>query len=78
VTVVVEDAYGNIVTSDNSTVTLTLSSGALNGGHLSLSAGASDGVAAFGALAVDSGGVYDLIAGDGSLAGATSKSFTIT
>src|SRR5205823_224328 len=40
VTIEVEDKYSNVVTSDNSTVTLTLSSGTFEGGSTTASAAA--------------------------------------
>ncbi len=77
VTVDVEDPYGNVVTGDSSTVTLTLSSGIFAGGSATASATASGGVASFGTLTIDKAGSYTLKATDGSLMPANSGSFTV-
>jgi hypothetical protein len=77
VTVAVEDANGNTVTSDASTVTLTLSSGTFAGGGNTVSAAAVNGVATFSSLVVNAAGTYTLAASDGSLTGATSSPFTV-
>src|SRR5262249_25472568 len=77
VTVAVRDAFGNTVTSDTSTVTLTLSSGTFTGGGSTASAQAVSGVATFAALAVASNGSYTLTASDGALTAAVSNTFTI-
>ncbi len=72
--VAVEDSSGDVVTTDNSTVTLTIASGPQTGsGH----ATASNGVATFGTVALDTPGNYSFTASDGSLTGATSANFTI-
>ena len=78
VTVKVEDAYGNVVTSDSSTVTVTLSSGTFASGSSTATATASSGVATFSGLTIDTAGTYTLTATDGTLTGATSGSFTIS
>ncbi len=76
-TVAVEDAEGNIVTSDQSTVTLSV--GGDNGTLLgTLSEPAVNGVATFGDLAIDTPGTFTLLASDGGLGGATTNSFVIT
>ncbi len=77
VTVNVEDPYGNRVTSDSSTIILTLSSGTFAGGSSTASATASSGVATFSALTIDRAGSYTLKATDGSLTAATSGSFSV-
>ncbi len=77
VTVDVNDQYGNLVSSDNSTVTLTLSSGTFASGSATASATASGGVATFGALMIDTAGSYTLKASDGGLSPAISGSFSI-
>jgi hypothetical protein len=71
-----EDANGNLVTSANSDVTLTLAggNGTLNG---TLTVAADAGVATFSDLSVDTAGTYTLVASDGALAGATTSSFKI-
>ena len=79
-TVQVEDANGNTVTNDSSTVTLSLGNNP-GGGTLSgtISAVASSGVATFSGLTINKAGTgYTLIALDGGLTGATSNSFNIT
>jgi hypothetical protein len=78
VTVAVEDSNGNTVTSDTSTVTLTLSSGTFSGGSSTVSVAAVNGVATFGSLIVNTAGSYTLAASDGSLTGATSSAFTVS
>jgi hypothetical protein len=78
VTVAVRDAFGNAVTADTSTVTLTLSSGTFAGGSTTASAAAINGVATFSNLVINAAGTYTLAASDGSLTGATSNSFTVT
>jgi hypothetical protein len=78
VTVAVEDANGNTVTGDRSTVTLTLSSGTFANGSSTATASAVNGVATFGSLVFNAASSYTLTASDGSLTGATSNSFTIS
>jgi hypothetical protein len=78
VTVGVEDANGNIVTTDSSNVTLTLSSGTFASGSNTATVVAVNGVATFSNLVINAGGTYTLAASDGTLTGATSNSFTIT
>jgi CSLREA domain-containing protein len=71
----VRDAFGNLVTGDNSTaVTLTLNTGTLNG---TLMATAINGVITFNNLSVNTAGTYTIGAASGSLT-ATSDAFTIT
>src|SRR5207253_2987090 len=69
VTVKVEDQFNNVVTSDSSTVTLTLSTGTFEGGSSTASVAASSGVATFSALKIDVAGSYTLSATVGSLTG---------
>ena len=79
VQVSVEDANGNVVTGDTSTVTLTLSSGTFASGSNTATAVASGGVATFGSLSINNAGTgYTLTAADGSLAAATSGTFNVT
>jgi hypothetical protein len=78
VVVDVEDAYGNLVSSNSSTVTVTLSSGTFAGGSATVSATASGGVATFSALTIDKASSYTLTATDGSLAPAVSAHFSVT
>jgi len=77
VTVQVQDEYGNLVTSDDSQVTLSLCSGP---GSLSgtLNATVSGGVATFSDLSITTVGDYTLTAADGRLTSVTSDSFTIS
>jgi Protein of unknown function (DUF1565) len=74
----IEDIYGNIVTSDNSNVTMTLAS-APTGGTLSgtSSVAASNGVAVFSDLILNNSGTYTLKASQGTLS-AVSTSITET
>jgi hypothetical protein len=79
VTVQVQDAGGNPVTGDGSSVTLALGAGspsATLGGTLMLAASA--GVATFNNLTINNAGTgYTLYATDGSLTAATSSPFTV-
>src|SRR5260370_15785189 len=78
VTVAIRDANGNVVTSDTSIVTLTLSSGTFAGGGNTATASAVNGVDTFGGRVVNTAGSYTLAASDGTLTGAISSSFTVT
>jgi hypothetical protein len=74
----VEDAFGNVVTTDNSPVTLTLSNGSFEGGSNTAAANAVNGIATFSGLRIDAAGTYTLSATDGSLTpSGPSSSFTI-
>ena len=77
--VAVEDSAGNLVTSDNSEVTIAI--GANPGGGTLLgtqTVAATGGVAVFDDLSIDdAGAAYTLTAADGSLAGATSVPFDV-
>jgi hypothetical protein len=75
VVVDIEDQFGNLVTTDNSNVTLTLNSGdgALNG---TLMVQAQNGVATFSGLSLNGAGIYTIGADDGVLA-TISTAFTI-
>jgi hypothetical protein len=77
VTVAVEDQYGNVVSTDSSTVTVSLSSGTFADGSTTETAADVNGIATFAGLAIDTPGSYSLIATGGSLTGANSSSFTI-
>ncbi|MFI5456840.1 MAG: hypothetical protein ACHRXM_15455 [Isosphaerales bacterium] len=78
VTVKVEDAFNNVVSSDGSTVTLTLSGGTFEGGSSTAATATSSGVATFGNLKIDVPGSYTLSAADGALTPTgASNSFTI-
>ncbi len=77
--VTVQDAGGNTVTTDTSSVTLALTTP--GGATLGCSANpkaAVAGVATFAGCQVDKVGTYTLTATDGALASATSSSFTVT
>ena len=76
ITVDVEDQFGNIVTSDSSSVTLSINTGPGSIGGTDMVA-ASSGVATFGNVKLDTAGSYTLAAADGSLTGANSSSFTV-
>src|ERR1700678_1654465 len=66
ITVDVEDPFGNIVTTDSSTVTLSVASGP---GSLSgtLTMAASSGIATFSNVKLNTAGSYTLTTSDGSL-----------
>ncbi len=68
VTVLVEDTYGNVVTTDSSTVSLTILGGTFEGGSSAMTADASSGIAAFSDIKVDLAGTYSVSAADGMLA----------
>ena len=76
VTVLVEDPYGNVVTGNDSTITLSSSTTAFTGNSL-LSVTASGGVATFSAVDPITAGNTTLTASDASLVTATSNSFTV-
>jgi hypothetical protein len=73
------DQYGNAVTTDNSTVTISIATGP-NGATLSgtLSVQVNDSIAVFTNLSLNVAGDYTLQAADASLTADTSGSFTIT
>ena len=77
ITVDVEDPFGNIVTSDSSSVTLTVASGPGSASG-TLTVAASSGIATFSNLKFDTAGNYTLTASDGALTSATSSSFTVS
>jgi len=79
VQVAVEDAFGNVITSDTSTVTIAVASGP--GGFTAgstTSVAAVAGVATFDPLVLDTSGNYSLTATDGALASVTSKKFAVS
>ena len=78
VTVAVEDQFGDVVTSDSSTVTLTLNSGLFSTGGTTAAAQAVNGVATFSNLIINTAGSHTLAASDGSLSGATSGTITVS
>ena len=79
VTVLVEDAVGNVVATDTSVVTLSIGYhvgfGTLSG---TTSVNAVNGVATFSNLSINNPQTYTLIATDGTLTDAVSSQFTIT
>ena len=77
--VTVQDAFGNTVTTDSSSVTVAIGTNP-SGGTLSgtTTVAAVNGVATFAGLSIDKAGSgYTLTAADDSLTGATSNTFTI-
>jgi len=78
VAVKVEDAFGNVVTSNASAITIALASGPA-GGSLAgtLRANAINGIATFSNLSMKVTGAYTLEATDGALTGAISKPISI-
>jgi cyclophilin family peptidyl-prolyl cis-trans isomerase len=78
VAVTVEDANGNVVSNDNSQVTLSIASGPA-GATLgsTLTATAVNGVAMFSNLTLNRAGAFTLMASDGQLTTATSSSFNV-
>jgi hypothetical protein len=78
VSVAVEDQFGDVVTSDNSTVTLTLSSGVFSTGSPTATAPVVNGVATFSNLITNTAGSHTLAASDGSLTGTTSGVISIS
>jgi hypothetical protein len=78
VTVAVEDAFGNIVTRDTSTVSISIAAGPAGFADGStVSAAAINGIATFGNLVLDTAGAYTFQAADGTLIGPTSCQITI-
>ena len=75
VTVSVEDAYGNLATTNHSVVTLAVVDGATLGGTTSVAA--VGGVATFSGVVITQNGSHTLSATDGNLVTAVSSSFTI-
>jgi autotransporter-associated beta strand protein len=76
IVVYVEDHFGNIVTSDSSSVTVSVASGpGSTSGTLTVAV--SNGVATFSNILLDTAGSYALIASDGRLVPATSSSFAV-
>ena len=78
VAVSVEDANGNVVATDTSSVSITISVGGAFSGSSTTTVPASSGVATFSNLVPTKAGTFTLSASDGSLTGATSNSFTVT
>jgi hypothetical protein len=76
ITVDVEDSAGHLISTDDSTVTLSLAGGPGTLGG-TLTATAVNGVATFNDVVIDTPGRYTLSASDGSLSSATSVAFTV-
>lgn len=78
-TVDVEDAGNNVVATDSSTVTLTLSAGGMfAGGGGAVAAQAVNGIATFAGLSMNVDGSFTLAASDNLLTGVTSAPFTVS
>jgi hypothetical protein len=77
--VAVVDRFGNIVTNDNSTMTISIASGpgTFTSGSTRTVA-VHNGIATFDNLALDIAGTYALEVTDGSLTGAISDPFKVT
>src|SRR5206468_4137227 len=77
VTVIVQDAYGNTVTGNTSSVPISSSTTAFTGSTLTVAA--VNGVATFSAIQPTTAGTSNrtLTASDGALTGATSSTFTV-
>ena len=75
----VVDQFGNLVTTNTSTVTISVATGPSTtfDAASKLAVAASGGIATFSKLILDTAGSYTLSAADGSLAAATSGSFTV-
>jgi hypothetical protein len=79
VTVLIEDANNDVVTTDDSAVTVTLSGpGTFADGTTTAQITAVNGVATFNALVIDRAGNYTLQASDGKLGASPAASFTVT
>ncbi len=74
--VAVEDQYGNIVTSNTSTLTVTVTSGSFAAGSTTAVA-AVNGIATFANLILATKGTYTFKVSDGSLTAATSGSILV-
>jgi hypothetical protein len=73
----VEDGKGNVVTTDDSQVTLSVAKGPSSAPNGTLTAQAVNGVATFSGISLSTAGTYTLMASDGALKTATSKPFVI-
>ena len=79
ITAAVEDAFGNVVTSNTSTVTVAVASGpgGLTSGSTA-SVAAAGGVATFSNLVLDTSGSYTLSLSDSGLTGATTGTISVS
>ena len=75
VTVDVEDANGNLITTDTSMVTLTLASGMFANNSPTTSIAAVGGVATFSSMVMNTSGSFSVTASDGSLAASNAAPF---
>ncbi len=81
ITVAIQDAYGNIVTGNTSSVTLAVGTGPSGGGFVvgsTLTVAAVNGVATFKNIKIAKAGTYALKATDGSLTAATSGNIVVS
>jgi len=79
VTVEIEDIFGNIVTTDNGTVTLQINSGPTTSTLTGVvTVNFVNGVATFPGISIDTAGNYTLSATDGTRTSTPTKSFTIS
>jgi subtilisin family serine protease len=78
ITIAIEDASGNVVTTDSSNVTLAIATGPSGASIFgTTTVAAINGIATFSGLSFTSAGTYTLSASDGSLAAATSNAFFV-
>ncbi len=78
-TVAIEDAFGNVLTGNSSSVTVALASGPAGfASGSTTSAAAVNGVATFSKLIFNTAGTYTLSVSGALLSGATSGSFTVS
>ncbi|HUB27074.1 MAG TPA: choice-of-anchor tandem repeat GloVer-containing protein [Tepidisphaeraceae bacterium] len=77
ITVDVENQSGQIITTDDSQVTLTIGTGPA-GGTYAQTVSADNGVATFTGITLNTAGTYTLTATDGTYAPVTSNSFDVT
>jgi hypothetical protein len=78
--VVIEDAYGNVVTSNPSPIMITVKTGPLGGSFApssTLTATAVKGIATFSNLFLNRSGTYTFTATDGSLTSAITRSLVV-
>ena len=78
VKVSVQDSAGQVITTDSSTVTLTLNGATFAAGGNTRTAQAVNGVATFTGLVINTAGTYTFSASDGSVSPGTSANFTVT
>ena len=75
--VAVRNQYGQIVTDDMSTVTVSLVGGTFAGGGTTAMVPVINGIATFASLVINAAGTYSLNVSDGSLAGAATPNFQV-